>query len=174
MSALVLAVSMGATNGVASAETTSPYVPASTSSPAPSYTLKQVSDSEQVVTLTAAKFVVNGEHVSIVDDGGRFLEALPLQITQGEETVSYTYSLVNDREIKIHSSANARGSAPYKSWWKCTLGTTGAAILGGINGAAVGGASGSVIPGTGTAAGAVGGGIIGAVGGGAAGAAASC
>lgn len=79
VSALVLAVSMGVATGVASAETTSPYASASTSSPAPSYMLKRVSDSEQVVTLAAAKFVVNGEHVSIVDDGGRFLEALPFR-----------------------------------------------------------------------------------------------
>lgn len=113
--------------------------------------LKRVSDSEQVVTLAAAKFVVNGEHVSIVDDGGRFLEALPLQVTQGEETVSYTYSLVNDREIEVRSSANARGSAPYKSWWKCTLGTVGGAVTGGLVGAAAGGSTGSVIPVAGTA-----------------------
>lgn len=174
MSALVVAVSMGAATGAASAETMSPYASASTSYPAPSYTLKRVSGSEQVVTLAAAKFVVNGEHVSIVDDGGRFLEALPLQVTQGEETVSYTYSLVNNREIEVHSSANARGSALYKSWWKCTLGTVGGAVTGGLVGTAAGGSTGSVIPVAGTVTGAVGGGVIGAIGGGATGAAASC
>lgn len=89
--------------------------------------------------------------------------------------MSYTYSLVNDREIEVRSSANARGSAPYKSWWKCTLGTVGGAVTGGLVGAAAGGSTGSVIPVAGTATvGAVGGGVIGAIGGGATGAAASC
>ncbi|WP_224392830.1 hypothetical protein [Pseudonocardia sp. ICBG1293] len=175
--AFITAIAIGSASGIAAADTPhSASAPAGISqSTAPTFNFNKVNNSEGIVTLKGAKFVTDGIHTSVVDNNGKILEVLPIRITQDGKTATFTYTLNGDHKATVHSSADDnRQVGEYKEWWRCTLGTIGGAVSGGLVGAVAVGSAGSVIPGAGTAAGAVGGGVIGAVGGGATGAAAAC
>ncbi len=174
---LVMAVAMGSGSGIAAADTPRPTsAPAVISQTAtPTFSFNKVNDSTGVLTLSGAKFVTDGTHTSIVDDYGKTLEVLPARIAQDGNITTFTYTLDGDHKATVRSATSHNHQVnEYVNWAKCTIGTAGGVITGGLIGAGIGGASGSAIPVAGTAAGAIGGAAIGATGGGATAAAANC